>query len=94
MKKALIFSFIFGLGALVATPVVAMGMPAAHGVDGKTFGMMVSSLEPGVISEHVSNMGGNGMGMPAAHGVDGMTFGDLVSDLAQMYPGAVSEHVK
>jgi hypothetical protein len=32
-------------------------MPAAHGVDGKTFGSVVSSLaksEPGAIAGHVS----------------------------------------
>jgi hypothetical protein len=77
------------------------GMPAAHGVDGRTFGAVVSGLaqsDPGALAAHVSGgrAGGNagGMGMPAAHGVDGQTFGWLVSQLAQMYPGAVADHVK
>ena len=72
------------------------GAPAAHGVDGKTFGGLVSELAqsyPGAVAEHVSNAGGNGMGMPALHGVDGKTFGELVSALAQSYPGAVADHV-
>jgi hypothetical protein len=74
----------------------AGGTPAAHGVDGKTFGAMVSAAaksEPGAIADHVSNAGGNGMGMPAAHGVDGRTFGSLVSELAKSEPGAVADHV-
>ena len=74
----------------------AGGAPAVHGVDGKTFGSLVSGLAqsaPGAMAAHVSNSGGNGGGMPAAHGVDGKTFGSLVSGLAQMYPGAVASHV-
>jgi hypothetical protein len=74
----------------------AGGAPGVHGVDGKTFGSLVSNLaqsEPGAMAGHVSNSGGNGGGMPATHGVDGKTFGGLVSMLAQMYPGAVASHV-
>ncbi|HSM24400.1 MAG TPA: hypothetical protein VK856_06005 [Anaerolineaceae bacterium] len=72
------------------------GMPAAHGVDGKTFGLVVSGLaqsSPGALAAHVSNNSGMGGGMPATHGVDGKTFGSLVSGLAQLYPGAVAGHV-
>lgn len=29
------------------------GMPAAHGVSGREFGELISSLEPGSIAEHV-----------------------------------------
>jgi hypothetical protein len=90
------------LSALFVTPVLANGpgngMPAAHGVDGKTFGMLVSGLaqsEPGAVAEHVRMCqdGSSGGGMPAAHGVDGKTFGTMVSGLAQSYPGAVADHV-
>ena len=72
------------------------GMPAAHGVDGQTFGAVVSGAAqsaPGAIAEHVSNAGGNNGGMPAAHGVDGQTFGAVVSGAAQSAPGAIAEHV-
>jgi hypothetical protein len=72
------------------------GMPAAHGVDGKTFGSVVSAAAqsaPGAIADHVSNAGGNGGGMPAAHGVDGKTFGSVVSAAAQSAPGAIADHV-
>ena len=74
------------------------GAPAAHGVDGRTFGSAVSGLAqsaPGAVAAHVSNSGGgsNGGGMPAAHGVDGRTFGSAVSGLAQSAPGAVAGHV-
>jgi hypothetical protein len=75
----------------------AGGMPAAHGVDGKTFGKAVSAAArsaPGSIADHVSNAGGNGGGMPAAHGVDGKTFGGLVSGLAKAEPGAIAGHVR
>ena len=74
----------------------AGGMPAAHGVDAKTFGKAVSAAAqsaPGAIADHVSNAGGNGKGMPAAHGVDAKTFGGLVSGLAKSEPGAVAGHV-
>ena len=30
------------------------GMPSLHGVDGKTFGGLVSGMEPGAISSHVN----------------------------------------
>ena len=72
------------------------GMPATHGVDGKTFGGLVSDLaksSPGAVADHVSNAGMGG-GMPAAHGVSGKDFGAAVSDLAKSAPGAVAEHVR
>lgn len=80
-------------GAALAAP---GGQPEAHGVDGKTFGSVVSSAaqsSPGAIADHVSNAGGNGNGMPAAHGVDGKTFGSVVSNAAQSAPGAIADHV-
>ncbi len=97
----------FSLSLLVALVMTMMifssvfaasgGTPAAHGVDGKTFGGLVSNLAqsyPGAIADHVSNAGGNGGGMPALHGVDGKTFGSLVSWLARLYPGAIAQHVR
>ena len=108
--KSIKLSVLFALlvAVLVVGPVAAAsenpnnGMPAAHGVDGKTFGWVVSSLaksSPGALAEHVSGgkaggeSGYSGGGMPAAHGVDGKTFGYVVSNLARLYPGAVAEHV-
>jgi hypothetical protein len=99
MKKgiyALVLAML--LAATLVAPALAAqgGMPGAHGVDGRTFGSLVSELaksEPGAVAEHVSNAGGNGGGMPAAHGVDGRTFGYLVSELAKSAPGAVAAHV-
>jgi hypothetical protein len=99
MKKV-IFGLVLAtiLTATLVAPALAApgGMPEAHGVDGKTFGDLVSdkaTSEPGAVAEHVSSSGGNMGGMPAAHGVDGATFGDLVSDMATSAPGAVAEHV-
>jgi hypothetical protein len=71
------------------------GAPGAHGVDGKTFGGLVSDLaqsEPGAVADHVSSAGMGG-GMPAAHGVSGKDFGAAVSALANSAPGAVADHV-
>ena len=99
MKKMIIATFLMIALAIASfSPVSADpgGMPGAHGVDGKTFGMVVSNLaqsSPGAVADHVNNSGGNGSGMPAAHGVDGKTFGGAVSGLARMYPGAVADHV-
>ena len=50
--------------ALVVTPALAApgGMPAAHGVDGKTFGKLVSDLArsgPGAVADHVAAHGGD-----------------------------------
>jgi hypothetical protein len=81
------------------------GMPGAHGVDGETFGGLVSELaqeNPAGLVEHVTGccpevemeMETEAMGMPAAHGVDGKTFGGLVSALAQMDPAALVAHIK
>jgi acid phosphatase family membrane protein YuiD len=95
MKKVLssllvaMFVAVMVAGTALAAP---GGMPAAHGVDGQTFGAVVSGAAqsaPGAIADHVSNNGG----MPAAHGVDGQTFGSLVSGLAQSAPGAIAGHV-
>ena len=98
MKKiAIVLVLALVLAAFPMSTVSAQGgAPAAHGVDGKTFGKVVSDLAqmyPGALADHVSNTGGNGGGMPAAHGVDGKTFGSVVSGLAQMYPGAIADHV-
>ena len=93
--------------AILVTPVLAApgGMPAAHGVDGKTFGKLVSDLArsgPGAVADHVATSSDGEEeeeedeeedGMPAAHGVDGKTFGKLVSDLARSGPGAVARHI-
>jgi hypothetical protein len=97
MKKFTV-SFLFALtiatfafGAAFAAP---GGMPAAHGVDGQTFGYLVSNLaqsDPGALAYHTS--GGQAGGMPALHGVDGQTFGALVSNLAQTAPGVLAGHV-
>ena len=70
------------------------GTPEAHGVDGRTFGAVVSETAqsaPGALAEHTS--GGRAGGMPDTHGVDGQTFGAAVSGLAQSAPGAVAGHV-
>ena len=81
-------------GQVLAAP---GGMPAAHGVDGRTFGGAVSGLattDPGALAAHVSGCGAcGGQGMPALHGVDGPTFGGLVSGLARTNPGALAAHV-
>jgi hypothetical protein len=101
MKK-LSLGFVFALliAVLAVAPVAADsgnlegGAPAAHGVDGKTFGTVVSGLAqsaPGALAVHTS--GGKAGGMPAAHGVDGKTFGFVVSGLAQADPGALAAHV-
>jgi hypothetical protein len=83
------------LAVMVANVAFAAGgAPAAHGVDGRTFGTLVSTTAqsaPGALAEHTS--GGNAGGAPDAHGVDGRTFGYLVSMLAQSAPGAVAAHV-
>jgi len=89
MMLALVVSVMFANVAFAGG-----GMPAAHGVDGKTFGSVVSSTaqsEPGALAEHTS--GGKAGGMPDAHGVDGKTFGSLVSWLASSAPGTIAGHV-
>jgi len=71
------------------------GMPALHGVDGKTFGQMVSDLaksEPGAVADHVRNTEGGANGKPAQHGMSGKEFGKAVSDKAKGEPGAVGNH--
>jgi hypothetical protein len=77
----------FVVGTALAAP---GGQPGAHELEGREFGAAVSGLEPGAISDHVSNAGGNGGGMPAAHGVSGRDFGAAVSGLE---PGAIADHV-
>jgi hypothetical protein len=97
MKKTLVvMSIVAVVMAVMAVPVLAApgGAPAAHGVDGKTFGAAVSGLAqsaPGAVAAHVS--GGNSGGAPAAHGLSGAEFGAAVSSLAQSAPGAVAAHV-
>jgi len=99
MKKlaiVLVLALVLAAFPMSTVSANAGGMPAAHGVDGKTFGEVVSGLaqsSPGALAAHVSNSGGKGGGMPAAHGVDGKTFGYLVSGLAQSAPGALAGHV-
>lgn len=81
--------------ALGSVAVMAAGGPAKHGVDGQTFGDMVSDLatsDAAALAEHVGGAAAPG-GMPAAHDVDGRTFGEMVSDLATSEPGAVAGHV-
>lgn len=97
MKKTLVvMSVVAVVMAVMAVPVLAApgGAPAAHSMDGKTFGAAVSGLAqsaPGAVAAHVS--GGNSGGAPAAHGLSGAEFGAAVSGLAQSAPGAVAAHV-
>jgi hypothetical protein len=99
MKKiSFVLVFVLLLTMMVSSVAFAAGgMPAAHGVDGKTFGAAVSGLaqtDPGALADHVSSLSATGSGgMPAAHGVDGKTFGAVVSWLAQADPGALAAHV-
>jgi hypothetical protein len=104
MKKlAFVALFVIVLAAFAVQPAAAAsgGMPAAHGVDGKTFGSAVSNLaqtNPAALADHVSggrsgSTGTGGGGMPALHGVDGRTFGVVVSNLAQTDPAALAAHV-
>ncbi len=86
------------VAALVVTPALAVpgGMPAAHGVDGRTFGCLVSTLaqsEPGAVAEHVAGCTANTGGMPALHGLSGPEFGQDAKALATSAPGAVAAHV-
>ncbi len=82
----------------IPTSVSAKGMPSAHGVDGRTFGSLVSELaqtNPEALASHVSiRSENNRKGMPSIHGVDGRTFGSLVSELAQTNPEALASHVR
>jgi len=100
-KTAMVLVLVLALTTVFASAALAdnpgNGVPAAHGVDGKTFGQAVSGLAksyPGAVADHVSSGRGDSMagGMPAAHGVDGKTFGAAVSGLAKSYPGAVGDH--
>ncbi len=97
MKKLMVLVVLAVMVLAIALPVFGKGMPAAHGVDGRTFGGAVSGLaqaDPGALAAHVSGCGlENQVGMPALHGVDGRTFGGVVSGLAQTDPGALAEHV-
>ncbi len=94
MKKALVLVVLAVMVMTIALPVFGKGgMPAAHGVDGRTFGGAVSELaqtNPGALADHVS---GNAGGIPGAHGLSGSEFGGAVSGLAQENPGALVEHV-
>lgn len=57
MSKIIASTFIFSVFMMLAMPMFK-GMPEKHGVDGKTFGYLVSSLaqsEPGAVADHVSN---------------------------------------
>jgi len=96
MKKlsvSLVMTFVLAIMLASVAFAAPGGTPAAHGVDGQTFGAAVSGLAqsaPGALAEHTS--GGMAGGMPDAHGVDGQTFGWAVSNLAQSAPGAVGAH--
>ena len=96
MKKLMVSMMLALLVSVMAVNLAfaAGGAPAAHGVDGKTFGAVVSSTAqsaPGALAEHTS--GGQAGGMPDAHGVDGRTFGYVVSGLASSAPGTIAGHV-
>jgi hypothetical protein len=59
MKKITVIVAVAAFMAIMAVPALAApgGMPAAHGVDGKTFGAAVSGLAqsaPGAVAAHVS----------------------------------------
>lgn len=93
MKKLFMVVLVVALVLSFAGSAFASGMPAAHGVDGRTFGGAVSGLaqtDPGALAAHVS---GNVGGIPAAHGLSGSEFGGAVSGLAQTNPGALAAHV-
>ena len=93
MKKLFVILTVFALALSFAGSAFAAGMPAAHGVDGRTFSGAVSGLaqeNPAALAAHVS---GNAAGMPAAHGVSGRDFGGAVSGLAQTNPAGLAAHV-
>ena len=93
--RRLLVVLVFVVISSTALSSVEPAVPGGHGVDGKTFGSLVSSLAksaPGAVADHVT--GGKAGGMPAAHGVGGKTFGGVVSDLAQSAPGAVAAHLR
>ena len=62
MKKAMMIAvFVIVLAVIFTIPATLFaapgGAPAAHGVDGKTFGGLVSDLAkmyPGAVADHVS----------------------------------------
>ena len=97
MKKLLTLAILTTFAIPVS--VSAVGMPAAHGVDGRTFGGLVSDLaqeDTMALVEHVSGrtLEQENKGMPAVHGVDGRTFGGAVSNLARNNPKGLVEHVR
>jgi hypothetical protein len=54
--SAIVFSTVLAV-ASVGTAFAAGGLPAAHGVDGRTFGGLVANLaqnDPGALVSHVS----------------------------------------
>lgn len=78
----------------------AVGLPAAHGVDGEELGELVSELaqeEPGALADHVSS---SAAGLPAAHEdeagdpLSGYGFGQAVAGLAQEDPSTLAQHVR
>ncbi|MDG6256093.1 MAG: hypothetical protein QCH35_00685 [Methanomicrobiaceae archaeon] len=100
-KKLFTATFLLLVAGMVGTAAAAPGgLPAAHGVDGPTFGSLVAGLaqtDPGFLAEHASSCNqvenSHTGGLPAAHGVDGRTFGSLVAGLAQEDPAALVAHV-
>ena len=96
MKKLLTLAILTTFAIPVS--VSAVGMPAAHGADGRTFGGLVSDLAQEntmALVEHVSGrtLEQENKGMPAAHGVDGRDFGGAVSGLARTNPSGLASHV-
>ena len=57
MKKVLVVLIVLALLLVAVASTVAQGAPAAHGVDGRTFGKAVSGLaqtNPQALAAHVS----------------------------------------
>ncbi len=76
MKKLMILLVLVVMVFSLAVTVLAAGMPAAHGVDGRTFGGLVSQEDPKTLADHVS---GNVGGITSAHGLSGAGFGAAVA---------------
>ncbi len=56
-RKLVVLIVVLTLLFVAVAPAMAMGMPDAHGVDGRTFGAVVSELaqtDPMALVEHVT----------------------------------------
>ena len=94
MKRVLVFLILISLLIVTSSSAFAEGLPAKHGVDGRTFGGLVSEADPGWLVEHIRGATPSPSvagGLPAKHGVDGRTFGGLVSEAD---PGWLVEHIR